>query len=398
MAKNPRAILCPQCGSPDKSTAGPDLFRCAACQTEYYLDSDDVTVHVRHHFPPVPPPPVARLPARYWVGWGGLLLVLTALAGVYLLAGRPPLASQPMLLTKPIFFQYPYLYADAEQQPVYVALRTEAPRWGSDSVTLYADFFDPRTGRRHREQVLDPLGHRLDHHRYAWHTFPGGRPYLLADQTLYRVDTRTAALVDVTATLLQNFPPASSGIAQLEIDAAHEALRVLTNDGHTYYYLPATGQVLADGLALYRAAYAQLPRRFFTLETPQGAGLAEALPQLLANRPTGQYPALDTQNLTPGRRYFAPRLVYQDARHLLVAAAPTARPDSPASLQCLDGATGQVLWTRPADAYEFDEAVRTRDGFAVRYHTGPAQDYVHGALLLAADGRPVRDFQRARLE
>jgi tRNA(Ile2) C34 agmatinyltransferase TiaS len=54
MAKTIRPLLCPQCGSPDKTTFGPDQFRCNACQTEYYLDTDDVTVTVRHQHTGLP--------------------------------------------------------------------------------------------------------------------------------------------------------------------------------------------------------------------------------------------------------------------------------------------------------------------------------------------------------
>ena len=54
------------------------------------------------------------------------------------------------------------MYADAGRQPVYATLRTEGPRRGADSVTLYADFYDVRTGKLRREQVLEPLGRRLD--------------------------------------------------------------------------------------------------------------------------------------------------------------------------------------------------------------------------------------------
>lgn len=397
MAKTLRTIHCPQCGSPAKTTLGPDLFRCNACQTEYYLDSDEVTVHVRYHYPApptAPRPAPAPTAARYWVASLFLLVALGALTWLYLLAFRPPRQAAQLLVARPIFYLTEYVYADAAQQPVYVTLRTEAPRWGSDSVTLYVDFFDPRTGQRRREQVLEPLGHRLDNHFYQWHTFPGGQVYLLGNQKVYRVDTRANQLLETTETLLAHYPPASSGVAQVEFDTSHEALRVLTNDGQTLYYLPATGQVLRDGLALYHAAYAGLPRRFFTFET-----LADTpWPQLLANRPTGRYPELASQQATPGRHYFDPSIVYQDATSLLVAVAPTARPDSPHSLQRLDVATGRVLWARPASAYDYKSAVRTRDGFALHYRTGSAQDYVHGALLLTADGQLLNDFQRARME
>jgi len=399
MAKTIRPILCPQCGSPAKTTLGPELFRCNACQTEYYLDTDDVTVTVRHQYEAPPAAPQSQA-MRY--GWAGIFLViavgaLTWLAVRHFQPGYFNKNSAVTIATKPIFYLTNYVYADAERQPVYATLRTEGPRWGADSVTLYADFYDVRTGKLRREQVLEPLGRRLDNHSYEWHTFPGGQVYLLGNQHLYRVGHNPDCLLDVTNTLLNAYAPASSGIAEYKFDSRYEALQVLTNEGQTFYYLPASRQLLANGPALYRAAYANLPRRFFTFEWPKGDMLAPGPPLLLANRPT-DYPTVAFDNLTQHRRFFDPRVIYQDADALLVAVAPTAKPNSPHQVQRLDVATGRVLWSRPASPYDFQEAVRTPDGFALGYRSGPELDYVHGALLLADDGRELGDFQRKRME
>ncbi|RYY16300.1 MAG: hypothetical protein EOO36_11350 [Cytophagaceae bacterium] len=63
-------------------------------------------------------------------------------------------------------------------------------------------------------------------------------------------------------------------------------------------------------------------------------------------------------------------------------------------MQGLDPATGRLRWSRPANAYYFQEATRTADGFALGYRPGPALDYVHGALLLTTAGRELHDFQQ----
>ncbi|TPG66537.1 zinc ribbon domain-containing protein [Hymenobacter nivis] len=395
MAKTIRPILCPQCGSPAKTPLGPDRFRCDACQTEYYFDTDDVTVTVRHQY--ATPAPVVRPP----LSWGQRVAIgLCALVGVGVVVWLVLLIAQPrqsggaaMVVAKPIFYLTHYVYADAARQPVYVTLRTQAPRWGSDSLTLYADFFDPRIGRLRREQVLEPLGRHPDDHRYTWHTFPNGQTYLLGNEHLYRVDTRANQLADVTNTLLADYAPASSGVAELTIDPYKEALRVLTNDGKTLYYLPATGRVFADEEAFSQAAKAAQPPRYFSLEQPYEPGLNHQPYQLLRYRAGA--PPLD---LTNGRRFFEPRILYQAPDVLLIDGAPTAKPGSPRLVQRLDPATGRVLWSLPASCYDVQEAVRTPDGFALHYRTDSELDYVHGALLLADDGRVLHDFQRKRME
>ena len=395
MAKTIRPILCPQCGSPQHTPLGPDLFRCSNCQTEYYLDSDDVTVNVRHHYPAAPP--LARPPLT----WGQrVALGLCALVGVgavvwialLLTQARHP-SQAAAAVAKPIFYLTHYVYADAQRQPVYVTLRTQAPRWGSDSLTLYADFFDPRTGRLRREQVLEPLGRYPDNHFYNWHTFPNGQVYLLGNGHLYRVQAAADQLADVTNSLLADYASASSGVAEVTLDTYKEALRVLTNDGQTLYYLPATGRVFTDEEAFSQAAKAAQAPRYFSLAQPYEPGLNHQPYQLLRYR--AEAPPLD---LTHGRRFFEPRILYQAPDALLIDVAPTAKPDGPRLVQRLDPATGRVLWSRPPSHYDVQEAVRTPDGFALHYRTDSELDYVHGALLLADDGRELHDFQRKRME
>ena len=164
------------------------------------------------------------------------------------------------------------------------------------------------------------------------------------------------------------------------------------------YYFPASGQMLPDGLALYHAAYAHLPRRSLTFEQRNGADPPANWPRLLANRPTRQFSAVATDDLTGPRHFFDPHLLYQDAQALLLDVAPSARPDGPRLIQCLDAATGRLRWSCLASPYKFQAAVRTADGYAVRHRTGPELDYVHGVVLLAEDGRQLRDFQRQRLK
>ena len=48
MAKQIKVIKCPNCGSIEKSEIKPEHYRCDNCNTEYFLDSDDINVNVRY--------------------------------------------------------------------------------------------------------------------------------------------------------------------------------------------------------------------------------------------------------------------------------------------------------------------------------------------------------------
>ena len=45
MPKHIKTIKCPQCGSTRATQLREDHYRCDSCSTEFYLDSDDITIH-----------------------------------------------------------------------------------------------------------------------------------------------------------------------------------------------------------------------------------------------------------------------------------------------------------------------------------------------------------------
>lgn len=48
MAQKIKAIKCPHCGSVNKSQITNMSYQCEQCMTEYYLDNDDINIHVKH--------------------------------------------------------------------------------------------------------------------------------------------------------------------------------------------------------------------------------------------------------------------------------------------------------------------------------------------------------------
>ncbi len=50
MAKQIKAIKCPQCGSSLNTKISEEHFKCDSCGTQYFLDNDDVNINVNHQF------------------------------------------------------------------------------------------------------------------------------------------------------------------------------------------------------------------------------------------------------------------------------------------------------------------------------------------------------------
>ena len=49
-----KALKCPQCGSTRATKISEDHYRCDSCLTEFYLDSDDITIHHKVETKPAP--------------------------------------------------------------------------------------------------------------------------------------------------------------------------------------------------------------------------------------------------------------------------------------------------------------------------------------------------------
>ena len=52
MPKHIKTIKCPQCGSMRATQLREDHYRCDSCSTEFFLDSDDITIHHKHETVP----------------------------------------------------------------------------------------------------------------------------------------------------------------------------------------------------------------------------------------------------------------------------------------------------------------------------------------------------------
>ena len=50
MAKQIKVVKCPQCGNSKPTAIGKEHYRCSKCDTEFFLDNDDVNINVNHRY------------------------------------------------------------------------------------------------------------------------------------------------------------------------------------------------------------------------------------------------------------------------------------------------------------------------------------------------------------
>jgi len=423
MAKQLKAIQCPKCGSTQKVEIRPDTYRCDNCGTEYFLDTDDITIHVRQVPAAAPPRPAPVPPTR--VHWAIILLGL-ALAGgllLYLPQRERPAVRRAAPAADPIMtgsFNQPEwrstetaLLPGTAGQPVL--LRAGA-KTSSDpeqaAYTASVAFYDALTGAWQHELDL-PGSPRTQPPTVELERLSNGTVLVCANNAVYRVQVAPPGAEDLTTSLLASQRALASGVATLDRGTAgDDALHVFTNDGHNFSFYPLTrrlytedeawdaahgfqnlrpGSPVRTGFAFSEASmrYPEEPIQLLTYQYrfndggPQmkptfswdddygGSGVfTSADPhqkRLIPRSELLKGRVLSFRDFTPGRQYFYPALLYQDADYLLLTFHTTAAPNSPRIVQALDARTAAIRFSTPlpAEAGQPKLALRYPGGFVI---------------------------------
>ncbi len=425
MAKTLRPIRCPQCGSPDQTALGPDQYRCNACQTEYYLDSDDVTVHVRHHYDAPPPRPAPVPPARHWLASIFLLLALGALAGLYVSFFRPRQvggagsgsaaadSAQAALRRPRWLLAHSVLLPGAGQRPVLVVAGDYRGLSARATETPTVGCYDALTGAPLHQTVLPGKPPSLGLTDLHLKQLSNGDTYVLYHNAVYQVSAAPPAVADVTQALLGGQRALASGIASLDVGSNEgDRFYIFTNDGHQLSFYPLVRRTYTDdeqweaahdrgpGLpgSRVRTAFAftqrgmqhrEEPIQLLTYQYRDNGGGPSVRPEfawhddyggsgvftsadphqktLLARTDAASSHVLSYRDFTPGRHYFAPALLHYDADYVLLTSQATAAAGSPQLVQLLDARTGAIKFTTalPAGSPRPTLALRYPGGFVI---------------------------------
>jgi hypothetical protein len=285
--------------------------------------------------------------------------------------------------------------ADISARPLLAVLgkREYHPAAGEDTKNgIYLSFYDILQRKELSAKMIDPgADSAVD---VQLRTFENGDIYFTLNRRwVYRVDRSRLEAKDVTKTLFSHQPKLKTGIEAVGFVPNNEGdgFAVLTTGGAGYAYYPLVDKLYTpDGLNAGQEGFRSLldggSGKVYFAFTGKGPGPMNEKPRLLrisykdnnggpkyictnfnkdiSAREKQIFRITDWSDLTPGRSYFDPQVVYGDAGSLLILFRADAASDAPLSLQSLDPVSGSVKWTVACSTDgKPDKALPFRDGF-----------------------------------
>ena len=416
-----KALKCPQCGSTRATKISEDHYRCDSCSTEFFLDSDDITIHHKVETKPAPNTFLRRL----------LLIILAPAAffslitiGLIVWGSSREGNSEKGSGEEHISYACERLmaFSSTAGRPIVVlcgAARRDGSTGDWDHAKGFMYFFDGETYEVIKKLELPDVTGSVN--VTDARQFEDGTYYVVLNKKrLFAIDRSTLDVKEIHGEDYK-LPEFSEGFGKLAL-YFHEygdALEVETNLGKKFVYYPIANKLYTDQ-SIFKAYEDKLPapklRTHFTFsEQMMGSDYQDEQIQLVRYQTLEQlgYPRRTPhfgwendrhsyypkkifvsqyfveesrlqsyEDFTPGAYYFSPTVLYESDDQILISFKPTAAADAKKMLRCLDAQTGQVLWScsEGLDGLDFCLGVARFSGGYVLV------DYSH-SWLISSEGK-----------
>lgn len=435
MPKEIKAIECPKCGSTQKIELKPDFFRCVNCNTEYFLDNDDITVNHNVSYKNSPLTDHAASNTSSKLRWK-LIIICTVIIAAILITITVLITSQSGVYNQassvPDGFRWwqddATVYLGDDQKLILVTVRDRHDNGLSveGNKGSYASFYDLMTGKEIKNQALPPFPSKPDN-TFDMKMFRNGEIYVIASQSaIFKINKSACKVEDISKTVLSKHPEFISGLANAEYTAESyvNSFNLINNEGKNYFYFPITDKMYnKEELAKAKTDLETLAPSEKTIISYAFSDKSHDYPdenlQLMKyvrkdnkggpdnedrfewsdnGSPGYQYKTLargfgaamvSFNDLTPGRVYFEPHILYGDKDYVLISLNKTPAEKAATSVQCINANTGAVVFTFPfTENKNFDDdVIRYKDGFVVRSTTS--------FYVIGMDGKLIKEYKLA---
>ena len=420
-----KTIKCPQCGSTRATQLREDHYRCDSCSTEFFLDSDDITIH--HKFETERNTSTAKFKRFFLV-----LLAVTVFFSLIIIGlitfgrsreGSLRIGSDEEKISYSI--KELATFTTTAGRPIVVIFGSARPTSSSnvDDAKGFVSFFDGETQKLVKKiELLDVKGRiqNMDMRRFG-----DGAFYIVFNEAhLYRLDPSTLDMTEVHGEDYKR-PELSQGFAKVVFYYSQfgDALEVKTNLGESFVYYPIADKIYTEREA-YAAPLEPLPApkvaTLFTFSLESSDYPNKQL-QLIRYRrleqdgypceyPRFQWRSWDGkeglifpysekrarlqgyEDLTPGAYYFSPGVLDASEDQILITFKPTAAADAKQMLRCLDAQTGKVLWS-----YSDDENNLNGGSVASRFAGGYVVVNYRSSYVISNEGKLVSSTDYRKL-
>ncbi|XKM13133.1 hypothetical protein RCS94_08880 [Orbaceae bacterium ac157xtp] len=431
MAKQIKAIKCPSCGSTHKTEIKPEHYQCDNCNTEYFLDNDDININVSHksaepvtffHFLADPKNRITQIIYALAV-----IIIFSFIIFIKIASetkkSPPPYTpptrtitsntnqntntSTPPVVKKAPTIYYKYCSTIISQDAPYILTIEET----QPSMNKYEHHFvihDLLNNKIAKKTLIDGLiPDKFKQVQWDYLSFTPTKTYFINNnKQVYLLDKNQFKFTEITKSLLKNHPDYQTGIASVTIarTTSGNALHILTNDGKKIYYYPLIDEVYLDNYDFHmvknrpkrppadnsehiafdftdnwRSDFKLIKFSYINYYgknniTPRSSRVGEYKlggPDGKHSDPDSAYDLIpdddrqttvvDHKNLTPGRLYFDPSVIYYDDNTLVIKTKVNAAPDADYNYQQIDTETGAVLWTIPDNKINISSIVVYKD-------------------------------------
>ena len=379
-----KALKCPQCGSTRATKISEDHYRCDSCSTEFFLDSDDITIHHKVETKPAPNTFLKRLLLTILVPAAFFSLITI---GLIVWGSSREGTSEKGSGEEHMSYACERLmaFSSTAGRPIVVlcgAARRDDSTGDWDHAKGIMYFFDGETYEIIKKLELPDVTGRVS--VTDARQFEDGTYYVvLNEKRLFAIDRSTLDVKEIHGEDYK-LPELSEGFGKVAL-YFHEygdALEIETNLGKKFVYYPIANKLYTDQ-SIFKAYEDKLPApklrtRFTFSEQMMGSDYIDeqiqlvryqTLEQLGYPRRTphfgwendyhssypkkifvSQYSVEESrlqsyEDFTPGAYYFSPTVLYESDDQILISFKPTAAADAKTMLRCLDAQTGKVLWS-----------------------------------------------------
>lgn len=407
MAKEIKAITCPQCQSVKNVKLAENVFLCSNCGTEYFSDNEDVHVHIHHNKAPQIENFFTKHKKPILLGLFVFLVLMMVLPSLF---STNTLKSSNTSDGTGRILQVISAPQETVENPIVLLMMSKHYDDLSMKENHMVRFYDILEDR-----LFPPIPITMERFSSAQsRTFSNGKNYLIFkdNEFVYEVDYARQEFKNVTEQIFEGNPEFASGIASVEFRTNGDGFEGTTNNGQQFHYFPESNELFTTNEAVREAikqnrAQAEKHKVFY-LFTEKSLTYPDEKIQLIKywfpdshprklpwkvrwadrydyssksrkkflfyEQSLGYHPnPIKFEDLTPDRLYFDQKIAYQNSENLYITGKVSANKNAKTYVQRINTETGEIEWNltleNPEDEFDRYHAFQAyKNGLIAIYH------------------------------